>query len=77
MTDYLKPPIGVSPEWYVIPRRIKELSEALVRYSEFYEQCHNIIRNEEEIFKLMRSWALELAMLCEVHNENRKIYRED
>ena len=31
--DYEKPPIGVSPYWYVQQRRIKDLSEAITRYA--------------------------------------------
>lgn len=49
-----KPPIGVSPAWYVIPNRNKELADAILRYSEFDIQnnaVRNIKRDLEEIRK--------------------------
>ena len=35
MSESIKPPIGVSPHWYIHNKRIKELSEAITRYSDF------------------------------------------
>lgn len=35
MSDWIKPPLGVSPHWYIYNKRIKELGEAITKYSDF------------------------------------------
>lgn len=60
----LKPPIGVSPSWYVIPNRNKELADAISRYSEF--DIHNVCtRNTKQDIEVIRKWAIEIKMNCE------------
>jgi len=49
--DYEKPPIGVSPYWYVQQRRIKDLSEAIIRYAEYklfdeqFDELEDVAKN--------------------------------
>lgn len=59
-----KPPIGVSPAWYVIPNRNKELADAILRYSEFDIQ-NNAVRNIKRDLEEIRKWAIEIKMNCE------------
>lgn len=53
-----KPPIGVAPHWYFAQSRIKELSEAITRYSK-YKLFHI---NEANLIKY---WANEIILQCE------------
>ena len=53
-----KPPIGVMPSWVFYEKRIKELGEAISRYS-------NVNPNN---LKQVRKWSMELyalTALCE------------
>jgi hypothetical protein len=59
-----KLPIGVSPSWYVIPKRNKELAEAILRYINFDIE-HNSTRNTKEDLELIIKWSTELKMNCE------------
>ena len=65
MSEYINPPIGVSPHWFVYNKRITELSEAITRYAKFtmeYNACRNSIYDYEIISK----WAAEIKMLAEM-----------
>lgn len=55
-----KPPIGVSPWWFIYPKRVVELSEAITRYAEFSSK-HTLIRSTKEDYKLIYQWAMEIA----------------
>ena len=50
MNEYIKPPIGVSPHCYIHNKRIKELSEAITRYSDFIMRYVNI-KDERDYYK--------------------------
>ena len=50
MNEYIKPPIGVSPHWYIHNKRIEELSEAITRYSDFIMRYVNI-KDERDYYK--------------------------
>jgi hypothetical protein len=61
----VKPPIGVSPSWYVIPNRNKELADAISRFSTF--DIENLAtRNTKEDLKAIIKWATEIKMNCEI-----------
>ena len=63
-----KPPIGVSPYWYVYPKRILELVEAIERRVDFaIENC--TIRDVTQDYRLIAKWATELAKLAEFEAE--------
>ena len=55
-----KPPIGVSPWWFIYPKRVVELSEAITRYAEFSRE-HTLVRSAKEDYKMIYQWALEIA----------------
>lgn len=59
MEEYKKPPIGVSPAQYVIPNRIKELSEAISRFAE-YENYR-----DKEFTNAIKKWAVEIECHCD------------
>lgn len=65
MNEYIKPPIGVSPHWYVHNKRIVELSEAITRYSDFIMRYVNI-KDERDYYKSIAKWADEIKKLAEI-----------
>ena len=60
-----KPPIGVSPYWFVYPKRIKELSEAITSYID-YAITNNGIISTIGIYSLIAKWAAEVKILAEL-----------
>lgn len=65
MSEYIKPPIGVSPHWYIYNKRIKELSEAITRYSDFIEKYVHI-KDDRDYYKSIAKWADEIKKLAEI-----------
>ena len=59
-----KPPLGVSPWWFVYPKRVIELSEAISRYTE-YSLKHTLTRKTKEDYKLIHQWATEIEKMAE------------
>lgn len=59
-----KPPIGVSPWWFIYPKRVIELSEAISRYAEFSLK-HTLVRKTKEDYKAIRQWAMEIEKIAE------------
>lgn len=70
--SFKKPPIGVSPSWYVIPNRIKELANAISRYSE-----HNRICHDKDITNLIRELAEEIICHCDTVDKIQDIRERD
>lgn len=62
--NFIKPPLGVSPHWWVYNRRIKDLSEAITRYADFTGD-HNHTLDVKEYYELMAKWATEIKLLAE------------
>lgn len=59
----IKPPIGVSPHWFVYKERITETSKAITRYSEFAgEHCNT--KDGIDAYKAIVKWAEEIKMLA-------------
>lgn len=58
-TNYVKPPIGASPSWFIIPNRNKDLADAISRYSD----GNNYF--DKEHLELIKKWALEIVGNCE------------
>lgn len=65
MSEYTKPPIGVSPHWYVYNKRIEELSNAITRYTDFIMRYNNI-KDGRDYYKAIAEWANEIKMLAEI-----------
>lgn len=65
MSEFIKPPIGVSPHWYIHNKRIKELSEAITRYADFIMRYVNV-KDERDYYKSIAKWADEIKMLAEM-----------
>lgn len=65
MSEFIKPPLGVSPHWYIHNKRIKELSEAITRYSDFIMRYQNV-QDERHYYELIAKWATEIKMLAEM-----------
>ena len=63
MNEYIKPPIGVSPHWYIHNKRIKELSEAITRYSDFIMRYTNV-QDERKHYEFIAKLAAEIKMLA-------------
>lgn len=72
----IKPPVGVSPHWFVYPKRMKELHEAIGRYLEHIEQ-HRHIENHELYYKAVASWAREIETLALLEAECEKRERKE
>lgn len=65
MNDYIKPPIGVSPHWFVHNKRIKELSNAITRYTDFIMRYNNI-QDGRDYYNVISEWANEIKMLAAI-----------
>lgn len=65
MSEYIKPPLGVSPHWYVYNKRIEELSNAITRYTEFIMRYNNI-KDVRDNYNAIAEWANEIKMLAEI-----------
>ena len=65
MSEWIKPPIGVSPHWYIYNKRIKELSEAITRYSDFIMRGINI-QDVRKYYEFISKLATEIKMLAEI-----------
>lgn len=63
MMDENKPPLGVKPYQIAISNRIIDLSGALYRRS-----TEGYVNNTESI-ELMKLWATEIAMLCDINEK--------
>lgn len=63
-----KPPIGVSPHWYVYPKRMLELVEAIERRIDFAVENRNT-RDVEHDYRMIAKWATEIANLAELEAE--------
>lgn len=65
MSEYIKPPLGVSPHWYVYNKRIEELSNTITRYAEFIMRYNNI-KDVRDNYNAIAGWANEIKMLAEI-----------
>lgn len=65
MREYIKPPLGVSPHWYVYNKRIEELNNAITRYTDFIMR-YNDIKDGRDYYNAIAGWANEIKMLAEI-----------
>ena len=75
MPNELKPPLGVSPYWYVYQKRITELHEAIGRYVEYISTHKSCCSVQEH--KLIAKWARELEVLSLLIAELEESERSD
>lgn len=59
----IKPPLGVSPHWFVYLKRITELHEAIGRYIAHIENNRSI-ENHTQHYKVIAQWAEEIKALA-------------
>ncbi len=73
--SYIKAPIGVAPFWYVYPKRMQELSEAIKRYVDDTMKNHAILSVEEiaSRLELIRKWSNELILITKCYEKVEKI----
>ena len=67
MIEQVKPPIGASPAFVVLPYRLKDLADAISRYAE-----HKDIMDNQEITELIRKWSKEIIGTCDTIDMIRK-----
>ena len=63
-----KPPLGVSPNWVVYSRRIESLANAILQWVRYSIKYHATRRTKED-YKLISTWAMEIARLAELMAE--------
>ena len=70
----LKPPLGVSPAWFVYPQRIKELHAAMGRYIEHAEKCR-FAKSNVNNYNIIAKWAREIECLALLTAKQEEIER--
>ena len=63
MGEWIKPPIGVSPHWFVYRQRIDELNKAIARYLEHIEKKQHTAELKQE-YEAIAEWAKEIQHLA-------------
>ena len=58
-----KPPLGVCPHWFVNPKRMAELNEAIGRFIE-HIKSHQHIESHSQHYKAIALWAREIETLA-------------
>ena len=66
-----KPPLGVSPHWFVYRQRIRELNEAIARHIDYIEQNQHI-QNHSAYYEVIAQWATEIKALALLEAEYEK-----
>lgn len=59
----IKPPLGVSPHWFVHRQRIRELNEAIGRFIGYIEANIHIEEHSER-YEVIAAWAQEIESLA-------------
>lgn len=63
MAEWIKPPLGVSPHWFVYRQRIEELNKAIARYLEHIEKKQHTQELKQE-YRAIAAWAKEIQHLA-------------
>ena len=71
-----KPPLGVSPHWFVYLQRIREINEAIGRYIEHIESNQHI-EYLSPYYKAIALWAHEMESLALLESELFKAERKE
>ena len=75
MNTYDKPPLGVSPHWFVYHQRMKELNDSIGNYLEYAHEHHCTI-DTRPIYELIENWAKEIVWLASLEAELEKQRRD-
>lgn len=65
MDEWVKPPLGVCPHWFVYRQRIEELNKAISRYLEHIEKNQHIAELKQ-YYEAIADWAKEIQLLAEI-----------
>ena len=63
MAELIKPPLGVSPHWFVYRQRIDELNKAIARYLEHIKKVQYTAELRQE-YEAIAEWAKEIQYLA-------------
>ena len=66
-----KPPLGVSPHWFVYQQRMEELNDAIGRYLNHIKVNHSI-ENQFLHYGVIAKWAKEIETLALLEAELEK-----
>jgi len=58
-----RPPIGVSPHWFVYNQRMQELTETIYNYLQYIYQHENMLRTKDN-YLMIAQWSEELKSLA-------------
>ena len=67
----VKPPLGVSPHWFIYPKRMTELNEAIGRFLAHIEQ-NRFCEKHMQHFEAIAEWADEIKNLALLEAELEK-----
>ena len=68
----IKPPLGVSPHWFVYHKRMTELCDTIARYLAFIGDNQHII-NHAQYYQAIAMWSKELEQLALLEAEIRNM----
>ena len=63
MAEWIKPPLGVSPHWFVYRSRMEELNKSIERYLEYIKK-HNHTMETKQYYECIAEWAKEIETLA-------------
>lgn len=63
MAECIKPPLGVSPHWFVYWHRIEELNKAIERYLDHIEKKQHT-QELKQYYESIAEWAKEIQHLA-------------
>lgn len=75
MDEWIKPPIGVSPHWFVYHSRMEELNKSIERYLEHIEK-HNHTIQTKQYYECIAEWAKEIEVLALLEADLRTPQKE-
>lgn len=70
-----KPPLGVSPHWFVYHKRMTELCDTIARYLAYIGTSQNIT-NHEQYYKAIAMWAKEIEQLALLEVQIKKMEKK-
>lgn len=63
-----KPPLGVGPHWFTYPKRIEDLTDAILRMVRYCIKNHATMKTKD-YYKEIAKWATEIARLADLEAE--------
>lgn len=62
--ETIKPPLGVSPHWFVYLKRMKELNEAIGRFLEYIDTTTMNTKGRADYYEAIAEWSVEITQLA-------------